>query len=106
MVSFTLCGHGHKGSDRVVRGGSWNNDARNVRCAARNAIHPADRNDNVGFRLARAQPRVGRPASDPTIAPSAPIWERQTSGERRCASRRQKPFRKLTGVSFFSSRSQ
>jgi len=44
------------GSNRVHRGGSWNNhDAQNLRAANRNANPPGDRNDNLGFRLARAQ---------------------------------------------------
>lgn len=50
-----MAGHGSNGSDRVIRGGSWNNDARNVRSAIRNWNHPGDRNDNLGVRLARAQ---------------------------------------------------
>jgi len=37
---------------RVLRGGSWNNNANNCRAANRNS-NPADnRNNNVGFRLA------------------------------------------------------
>lgn len=52
------------GSNRVIRGGSWNSNARNVRAANRNGNPPEDRNDNLGFRLARA---LGRQASqDPT----------------------------------------
>jgi hypothetical protein len=39
----------------VLRGGSWNNNGRNCRSANRNANHPDERNDNIGFRLARAQ---------------------------------------------------
>ena len=35
---------------RVVRGGSWNNNERNARCAYRNNNHPDNRNDNVGWR--------------------------------------------------------
>ncbi|MBF0623695.1 MAG: hypothetical protein HQL82_02690 [Magnetococcales bacterium] len=34
------------------RGGSWNNDARNLRCANRDNDDPGKRNDNLGFRLA------------------------------------------------------
>ena len=36
---------------RVVRGGSFNNNARNVRCAVRNGDDPDDRSDDVGFRV-------------------------------------------------------
>ncbi len=37
---------------RAVRGGSWINNARNVRSAYRNANPRDDRNNNLGFRLA------------------------------------------------------
>ncbi|MCP5085194.1 MAG: SUMF1/EgtB/PvdO family nonheme iron enzyme [Rhodobacteraceae bacterium] len=39
------------GSNRVNRGGAWNNDARNCRSAYRNRNDPGNRNDNIGFRL-------------------------------------------------------
>ena len=39
-------------SDRVLRGGSFNNNHRNVRCAYRNRNNPDNRNDNKGFRVA------------------------------------------------------
>jgi len=39
------------GSNRVIRGGSWNNDARNCRAAYRNNNTPDNRNNNIGFRL-------------------------------------------------------
>ena len=42
------------GSNRVNRGGSWNNDARNCRSANRNRNDPENRNNNLGFRLARS----------------------------------------------------
>jgi len=35
----------------VVRGGSFNNNANNVRCAVRNNNNPDNRNDNNGFRV-------------------------------------------------------
>lgn len=38
---------------RVIRGGSWVNDARNLRAAGRDAARPDYRNGNVGFRLVR-----------------------------------------------------
>ena len=37
-------------AERVIRGGSWNTNARNVRAAYRNRNHPSNRNDNLGFR--------------------------------------------------------
>ena len=36
---------------RVLRGGSWNNNARNCRAANRNRNEPGNRNNNIGFRL-------------------------------------------------------
>ena len=39
------------GSNRVLRGGSWNNNAQNCRSAYRNNNTPDNRNNNVGFRL-------------------------------------------------------
>ena len=36
---------------RVLRGGTFNNEARNVRCAYRNRNNPNNRNDNIGFRV-------------------------------------------------------
>jgi hypothetical protein len=40
-----------KGSNRVKRGGSWNNNAQNCRSANRNNNTPSNRNNNLGFRL-------------------------------------------------------
>ena len=40
------------GSNRVIRGGSWNCSAQLCRSANRNGIDPEDRNSLVGFRLA------------------------------------------------------
>lgn len=40
------------GSNRVKRGGSWNNNAANTRAANRNRNKPDNRNNNLGFRLA------------------------------------------------------
>ncbi|MCM0604469.1 MAG: SUMF1/EgtB/PvdO family nonheme iron enzyme [Xanthomonadaceae bacterium] len=39
------------GSNRVIRGGSWNNNAQNLRSANRNNNTPDNRWNNVGFRL-------------------------------------------------------
>ena len=41
-----------RASNRVNRGGSWNNNPQNCRAANRNNNTPANRNNNVGFRLA------------------------------------------------------
>jgi formylglycine-generating enzyme required for sulfatase activity len=42
-----------QGTLRVLRGGSWNDDALSMRCAIRDWDLPADRNDVVGFRCAQ-----------------------------------------------------
>ncbi|MFZ1415768.1 MAG: reverse transcriptase domain-containing protein [Defluviicoccus sp.] len=39
--------------NRVNRGGSWNNNPRNLRSANRNRNEPDNRNNTLGFRLAR-----------------------------------------------------
>ncbi|MFZ5902334.1 MAG: SUMF1/EgtB/PvdO family nonheme iron enzyme [Chloroflexota bacterium] len=36
---------------RVLRGGAFNNNERNVRCAYRNRNNPNNRNNNIGFRV-------------------------------------------------------
>ena len=40
-------------SRRVVRGGSWNNNPQNLRSANRNRNDTSNRNNNLGFRVAR-----------------------------------------------------
>ncbi|MFQ6102013.1 MAG: SUMF1/EgtB/PvdO family nonheme iron enzyme [Anaerolineae bacterium] len=44
----------------MLRGGSWNNNQNNARCAYRNRNHPDNWNDNVGFRCASAFPTAPR----------------------------------------------
>jgi len=39
------------GSNRVIRGGSWNNTGTNLRSANRNNNTPSNRNNNIGFRV-------------------------------------------------------
>jgi len=41
------------GSNRVIRGGSWYNLPRDVRCGRRSDDHPGNTNRNLGFRLVR-----------------------------------------------------
>lgn len=40
------------GSNRVKRGGSWNNNANNLQVGNRNNNNPNNENNNIGFRLA------------------------------------------------------
>ena len=42
---------GQAGGHRVLRGGSWNNNRNNARCAYRNRNNPDNWNNNVGLRL-------------------------------------------------------
>ncbi|MEO8342283.1 MAG: formylglycine-generating enzyme family protein [Gallionella sp.] len=44
------------GEKRVLRGGSWNNEPRNVRAAIRNGNKPTQRFSIFGFRVARTFP--------------------------------------------------
>ena len=48
------------GSNRVNRGGSWNNDARNCRSSNRNNNNPDNRNNNLGLRLGLSELRIAR----------------------------------------------
>lgn len=57
------------GSNRVNRGGSWNNDLNNARSANRNNNNPDNRNNNIGFRLS-SSPR-GQKAAVHGRAPRA-----------------------------------
>ena len=55
------------GSDRVVRGGSWNDDAAHCRAARRDSHAPASRSQNIGFRVVRSYiPEPSRPNPDGT----------------------------------------
>ena len=44
------------GSDRVIRGGNWDNNARGCRLANRISGAPGRRSERVGFRLLRTAP--------------------------------------------------
>ena len=35
----------------MIRGGNWNNNPSNCRSSNRNANHPTNRNNNIGFRV-------------------------------------------------------
>ncbi len=39
-------------SNLLLRGGAWNNNQWNARCACRNRNNPDNWNNNVGFRVA------------------------------------------------------
>lgn len=54
----------------MIRGGSWNSNARNVRAAYRNGNEPGNRDNNLGFRLARAP---GTPEASRTRLRTRPL---------------------------------
>ena len=70
-VLNSLAVGGLKASNRVNRGGGWNNKPRNARSANRNRNTPENRNNNLGFRLARAQRTWWMPwRTEPAALPS------------------------------------
>jgi hypothetical protein len=84
---------------RVLRGGSWINDGRNVRSANRNANDPGNRNDNIGFRLAPARRNVDAPFDQIALL-SAGLARRQKAHAPRRVSRpdiESPPGRRLAG---------
>jgi hypothetical protein len=67
----------------VLRGGSWNNNAQNVRSAYRNANDPGNRNNNNGFRCARAHDRTGGSAPEQAAIPAILVSMAKRKGRRR-----------------------
>nr|WP_228057682.1 SUMF1/EgtB/PvdO family nonheme iron enzyme [Tychonema sp. LEGE 07203] len=65
---------------QAKRGGSWNNNPRNCRSAYRNNNNPDNRNNNIGFRVARSAPR--------TLYPFARLAERSLAPVGGAGSRR------------------
>lgn len=72
------------GSNRVLRGGNWNNDSSNCRAAIRNNNSPGNTNNNNGFRAVRSSEdspmweKDSDPAAIPS-APSQPAWQSETA---------------------------
>lgn len=75
---------GRTGVARAVRGGSWINNARNVRSAQRNWNEPGNRNDNLGFRLARIHECPSTEAPEQTGVPTLPDGGRIPNGPPVC----------------------
>jgi hypothetical protein len=58
-------------TERVLRGGSWiNNNERKARCSYRNNDHPANFNNNNGFRLVCVPIAFGRRAGSAVRCPT------------------------------------
>ena len=73
------------GSNRLLRGGNWNNNANNCRAGNRdNNNNPSNSNNNIGFRSVRSSEKAPQRANDsdpaaiPT-APSHPAWQSENS---------------------------
>jgi len=84
------------GAKRVVRGGSWNNNARNVRAAVRNRNHPDNRNNSLGFRCARAHLRTESGPEQIIIRGAAPAMpkpkdRRRASSHGGCQAKTRRP---------------
>jgi formylglycine-generating enzyme required for sulfatase activity len=75
---------GGKGeAGRVVRGGSWGDDARNVRAASRYRNDPTGRDGGLGFRCARVQSDSERERRAVRSGPSERSEPAATSGPER-----------------------
>ncbi|MCA9092974.1 MAG: SUMF1/EgtB/PvdO family nonheme iron enzyme, partial [Planctomycetaceae bacterium] len=76
----TTSGERSRGSNRVNRGGSWNNNPANCRLANRNRNTPSNRNNNLGFRLARIPSRSRRLPEGTDSSPARlQFWRRQNA---------------------------
>ena len=63
----------------MLRGGSWNNNTRNLRAANRNDNAPDNRNNNIGFRVCRVShiviaPGLGSSLSRVPEIPAEYAW--------------------------------
>ena len=75
----------------MLRGGNWNNNANNARCAYRNNNNPANANNNIGFRCVRGIREGAGENLSASSGRNAPVH-----GLPQC------PERKPTGRSLFS----
>ena len=80
---------GHSGSDRVDRGGSFDNDAANLRAANRDDDHPSNSDDDLGFRCASS--RCARRTVSTDAAPVLEVddqYPRSRAGRLGCRTKR------------------
>ena len=84
-------GKGARAKVQVLRGGSFNNDTRNLRAANRNRNAPDNRNNNIGFRCVRDVERgrlsasAARAAAATAVAGVRALLPDRAPGERRAA---------------------
>lgn len=86
MYDLHRKGRVQKSHKRVLRGGSWINNGRNLRSAYRNANTPDNRNDNIGLRLAGALWAGGSINQHLVLFHRSTVVGGQSSGPR-CVSR-------------------
>ncbi len=55
----------NESADRVIRGGGWDDSARDVRAACRDGYHPGDRAGNLGFRCSSSGSELGTGDEEP-----------------------------------------
>ena len=88
LARISIKGRDHDVRKRVIRGGSWNNNARNARSANRNRNEPGNRNNNLGFRVDRDRGEIGGSASTRSLSCPGHIWPgRKGKGPDRASSR-------------------
>ena len=69
------------GSDRVLRGGCWDSNARDCRCADRRRFNPDYRDCRVGFRLCCTEEPRGETKPEGRMAEGVPARERDICKE-------------------------
>jgi hypothetical protein len=73
---------GGKGSERVIRGGSWFSLGRYVRSAYRNGFSPDNRLNGIGLRLSLGQPSGSSRGGSRYVCSSAVSCSERNAAER------------------------
>ncbi len=72
-----------QGTDKVFRGGSWNEDPEVARSAGRNAAAPDHRSYLIGFRCAKTEVNSGQQIASSDLSAAREATVDTTSGKRR-----------------------